>query len=359
MCRGELRSPGGFFWRGKRIFVTGHTGFKGSWLCELLLALGANVAGYALKPPTEPSLYDICSLDSKVDTHIGDIRDGGRLRNVFDVARPEIVFHMAAQPLVLDSYANPHYTYETNVMGTVNILECLRRSDTVRSFVNITTDKVYLNRESGESYIESDELNGYDPYSNSKSCSELVTSCYINSFLRGSGVAVSTARSGNVIGGGDFSANRLIPDCAKAAAKGEAIGIRNPASVRPFQFVLDTLGAYLLIAQQQYTDPRQAGAYNIAPDTATTSGELAAMFCEAWGGGAIWEQTSVEQPHEAKQLSLNCEKIKSALGWRPRYDIGKAVEMSAEWYRMFYSGGGEDASAVMARQIGGYIRNER
>jgi CDP-glucose 4,6-dehydratase len=353
MRRGELRSPGEVqFWRGKRVFVTGHTGFKGSWMCELLLALGANVSGYALKPPTEPSLYDICMLDSKVDSHIGDIRDGGRLRNVFDSARPEIVFHMAAQPLVLDSYANPHYTYETNVMGTVNILECLRRSGTVRSFVNITTDKVYLNREIGESYNERDELNGYDPYSNSKSCSELVTSCYINSFLHGSGAAVSTARSGNVIGGGDFSANRLIPDCAKAAARGETIGIRNPASVRPFQFVLDTLGAYLLIAQRQYTDPELASAYNIAPDTATTSGELATMFCEAWSDGAKCEQTSIEQPHEAKSLSLSCDKIKSTLGWRPRYDIGQAVALSVEWYKAFY--GGESANAVMKRQIQEY-----
>jgi CDP-glucose 4,6-dehydratase len=341
------------FWRGKRVFVTGHTGFKGSWLCGLLLALGAKAAGYALAPNTAPNLWALCGLDGKMESRLGDIRDMDKLRRAFDGAKPEIVFHLAAQPLVLDSYADPRYTYETNVMGTVNLLECIRQAGSVKSFVNITTDKVYLNRESGEDYREDGRLNGYDPYSNSKSCAELVTSSYVNAFLREKQIAVATARSGNVIGGGDFAANRIIPDCAKAAAKGEAIGIRNPASVRPYQFVLDTLGAYLLIAERQYADPALAGAYNIGPDAAASNGELAAMFCAAWGGGATWEYTNAAQPHEAGLLSLNCAKIKTALGWRPRYGIGQAVALAAEWYREFYRAGG--ANAVMRRQIEEFI----
>jgi CDP-glucose 4,6-dehydratase len=343
------------FWRNRRVFITGHTGFKGSWLCELLLALGANVTGYALPPDTEPNLYSICGLDNKVKSFIGDIRSMDTLKAAIDQAKPEIVFHLAAQPLVLDSYQDPRYTYETNVMGTVNILECVRNSGHVKSFVNITTDKVYLNRENGGAYREDDYLNGYDPYSNSKSCSELVASSYTNSFLRERGIAVSTARSGNVIGGGDFAANRIIPDCAKAAAEGRAIGIRNPASVRPYQFVLDTLAAYLLIAERQYAEPGLAGAYNIAPDTAANNGELATMFCAAWGNGARWEHISVERHHEAKLLSLNCDKIKSALGWKPGYAIAEAVALSAEWYREFYNG--RDANACMARQIRRCIAN--
>jgi CDP-glucose 4,6-dehydratase len=322
-------------------------------MCQALLALGSEVAGYALKPPTEPNLYNICRPD--VNTVVGDIRDLEKLSAAMKEAAPEIVIHMAAQALVLDGYAAPRHTYETNVMGTVNILECLRNCDTARSFVNVTTDKVYRNRERGERYCERDELNGYDPYSNSKSCSELVTSCYVNSFLLERGLAVSTARSGNVIGGGDFSANRLMPDCARAAARGEAIGIRNPASVRPFQYVLDTICAYLIIAERQYCDMQLAGAYNIAPERPATSGELAEMFCAAWGDGARWRQTDIEQPHEAGVLSLNCGKIRSALGWSPRYDIGQAVALTAEWYKVFFGGG--DANAVMSRQISVYFSN--
>jgi CDP-glucose 4,6-dehydratase len=341
------------FWRGRRVFITGHTGFKGSWMCELLLTLGAKTVGYALAPNTAPNLWDLCGLDAKMESRIGDVRDMDKLRSAFEAARPEIVFHLAAQPLVLDSYAEPRYTYETNVMGTVNLLECIRNADSVKSFVNITTDKVYLNRESGEDYREDDYLNGYDPYSNSKSCSELVTSSYVNAFLREKQIAVSTARSGNVIGGGDFAANRLIPDCAKAAAKGEVIGIRNPDSVRPYQFILDTLGAYLLIAETQYDRPALSGAYNIGPDAAASNGELAVMFCDAWGAGARWEHTIGERQHEANLLSLNCDKIKTAIGWRPRYGIAEAVRLTAEWYRAFYNSG--DTDAVMKRQIEGYV----
>jgi CDP-glucose 4,6-dehydratase len=297
-----------------------------------------------------------------MESHIGDIRDIEKLRGVFDKfdkTKPEIVFHLAAQPLVLDSYQKPRYTYETNVMGTVNILECIRNADCVKSFVNITTDKVYLNRESGGDYREDDYLNGHDPYSNSKSCSELVTSSYANAFLRDRHIAVSTARSGNVIGGGDFAANRIIPDCAKAAAVGESIGIRNPISARPYQFVLNALAAYLLIAEKQYCDPSLAGAYNIGPDSTANNGEIAAMFCDAWGNSATWEPERAKQPYETKLLSLNCDKIKTALGWRPLYGIAKAVRLSAEWYKAFYNGGNtnavSDANAVVMRQIGEYI----
>jgi CDP-glucose 4,6-dehydratase len=340
------------FWYGKRVFITGHTGFKGSWLCELLLARGASITGYALAPNTEPNLWSVCGLETKLESHIGDVRDIDKLQSVFSAAQPEMVFHLAAQPLVFDGYNEPRYTYETNVMGTVNLLECIRNANCVRSFVNVTTDKVYLNRESGEDYREGDYLNGYDPYSNSKSCSELVTSSYVNAFLREKQIAVSTARSGNIIGGGDFADNRIIPDCAKAATAGIPIGIRNPESSRPYLFVLDTLCAYLLIAEKQYTDTKLSGAYNIGPDSAVSNGRLAGILCDAWGCGARWERISVEQPHEAKQLGLNCEKIKSLLNWKPRYDIAEAVKLTAEWYKLFYSGG--DANSVMKRQIEGY-----
>lgn len=340
------------------MFITGHTGFKGSWLCELLLTFGAKIAGYALAPNTAPNLWDLCGLDAKMESHIGDIRDIDKLQNAFDATKPEIVFHLAAQPLVLDSYQRPRYTYETNVMGTVNILECIRNADCVKSFVNITTDKVYLDRENGEDYREGDYLNGCDPYSNSKSCSEMVTSSYVNSFCHAKHIAVSTARSGNVIGGGDFAANRIIPDCAKAAAAKKLINIRNPVSARPYQFVLDTLTAYLLIAEKQYSDLSLAGAYNIGPDSAANNGELAAIFCNAWGDGAAWEHARAEQPYEARLLSLNCGKIKTALGWRPRYGIAEAVRLSAQWYRAFYdsvdTNAVSDAIAVMIRQIEEY-----
>ena len=251
------------FYRGKRVFVTGHTGFKGSWLCRILINAGAEVTGYSLVPSTNPNLFSLADLDTHMNSVIGDIRDKERLLAVFEQAQPEIVLHLAAQPIVRDSYRDPAYTYETNVMGTVNVLECVRQSSTAKSFLNITTDKVYHNNEWIWGYRENEPLDGFDPYSNSKSCSELVTHSYKNSFFADGRVAISTARAGNVIGGGDFANDRIIPDCVRAIESGSSISVRNPYSTRPYQHVLEPLFAYLMIAQKQYEEGQYAGWYNV------------------------------------------------------------------------------------------------
>jgi len=342
------------FWCGKQIFLTGHTGFKGTWLCKIFEILGANVTGYALSPPDKANIYELCK--PQINSIIGDIRDFDALFTAFRAVNPEIVIHMAAQPLVLDSYCEPRYTYDVNVMGTVNILECLRLNDSVKSMLNVTTDKVYLNQERVEGYNENEQLNGYDPYANSKSCSDLVTSSYYNAFLTQKRVAVSTARSGNVIGGGDFAANRLIPDCARTVAKSEIIKIRNPNSVRPYLHVLDSLFGYLNILESQYNDPSLSGAYNIGPAESgcTTNRNLVNLFCKAWGSGADWEHIPVDTPHESTLLSLNCSKIMHKLGWSPRWDVECAVRETALWYKSYYTGG--DFNSVMAKQIGGFVK---
>ena len=275
------------FYRGKRVFVTGHTGFKGSWLCKILTMAGAVVTGYSLPAPTEPSLFDISGVAKDMTSVIGDVRDFAALKAAFDTAQPEIVLHLAAQPIVRESYKNPAYTYEANVMGTVNILECVRQCTCVRSFLNVTTDKVYHNNEWVWGYREDEPLDGFDPYSNSKSCSELVTHSYVNSFFVNSGVAVSTARAGNVIGGGDFAADRIVPDCVRAVQAGTPIGVRNPHSTRPYQHVLEPLFAYLMIAQRQYENRQLAGWYNVGPDECdcVTTGELVELFKKKWGAG--------------------------------------------------------------------------
>ena len=254
------------FYRDKRVLVTGHTGFKGAWLCRILALAGARVTGYSLEPPTDPSLFEIAGLEDRMDSVIGDIRNLKGLRDVFERVRPEVVFHLAAQPIVRDSYKDPVYTYETNVMGTVNVMECVRLTDSVRSFLNVTTDKVYENREWEYGYRECDPLDGYDPYSNSKSCSELVTHSYQKSFFSDGRCAVSTSRAGNVIGGGDFANDRIIPDCIRAAATGKDIIVRNPHSTRPYQLVLEPLAVYLTIAMRQHEDGRYQGYYNVGPD---------------------------------------------------------------------------------------------
>ncbi len=339
------------FYKDKKIFLTGHTGFKGSWLSKLLVMAGAEVTGYALAPEGDENLFDISGVSADMHSVIGDVRDEGSLMKAFTEAGPDIVIHMAAQPLVRDSYQRPRYTYETNVMGTVNILECVRKSDTVRSFLNVTTDKVYENLETQRGYVESDKLDGYDPYSNSKSCSELVTHSYKKSFLDEKGIAVSTARAGNVIGGGDFSKDRIIPDCVRAAVKGETIILRNPEAVRPFQLVLDPLYAYLMIIEAQYSDPSKAGYYNVGPDDSdcVPVSTLAELFCREWGAGAHWEVHGDGGPHEAGLLRLDCSRIKKELGWRPRYDIAQAVAAAVEWSKAYYAGA--DAAAVMEKQI--------
>ena len=328
------------FWKDKKVFVTGHTGFKGSWLCTMLKMAGAEVTGYALAPDTAPNLFTLAEVSDGMTSVIGDIRDDASLRAAFDRAQPEIVIHMAAQPLVRTSYEKPAYTYETNVMGTVNILECVRNSGSVKSFLNVTTDKVYENLETDRGYEEDDKLDGYDPYSNSKSCSELVTHSYKKSFLDARGIAVSTARAGNVIGGGDFSENRIIPDCVKAAMAGDEIILRNPDAVRPFQLVTEPLLAYLMILQKTYEHPELAGYYNVGPETADciTVGELADCFCREWGDGAQWHAQPDNGPHEAGLLKLNCNRIKEKLGWVPRVAIREAVASTVRWSKAYMAG---------------------
>lgn len=344
------------FYKGKRVFVTGHTGFKGSWLCGILSLAGATVGGYSLEPPTDPSLYKLAQIDSRISSAIGDICDYGKLKAAFDALKPEIVLHLAAQPIVRQSYKDPARTYETNVMGTVNILDCVRNSNCARSFLNVTTDKVYLNREWEWGYRENDKLDGFDPYSNSKSCSELVTHSYKNSFFSDGSTSISTARAGNVIGGGDFAADRIIPDCVRAAGSGNKIKVRSPHSVRPYQHVLEPLFAYLLIAAKQYEDTAFSGWYNVGPDDSScvTTGELVDLFCGIWGGEAAWENISEPNaPHEANFLKLDCSKIKSTFGWKPHWNIAEAVEKTVEWSKIYLQGG--DVWAVMYKQIEEYL----
>ena len=339
------------FYRDKRVLVTGHTGFKGAWLCRMLGLAGAQVTGYALNPPTDPSLFEIAGLEDCMDSVIGDIRDLKHLREVFERVRPEVVFHLAAQPIVRDSYKDPVYTYETNVMGTVNVLECVRLTKSVRSFLNVTTDKVYENREWEYGYRECDPLDGYDPYSNSKSCSELATHSYQKSFLGDGRCAVSTSRAGNVIGGGDFANDRIIPDCVRAAASGKDIIVRNPHSTRPYQLVLEPLAVYLTIAMRQYEDRKFQGYYNVGPDDrdCVTTGNLVDIFCRAWGNGMTWADRYDGGPHEANFLKLDCSKIKHVFGWRPRYGVEEAVAKTVEWSKAYLDG--QEMLQVMDRQI--------
>lgn len=326
------------FFEGKTIYITGHTGFKGSWLCEILTKWNAKVYGFSLEPPTNPNLYSLLELDSKINSTIGDIRDLNKLKNSFNKIQPEIVIHMAAQPLVRESYKNPHYTYETNVMGTVNICECVRNSKSVKSFLNVTTDKVYENKEKQEGYKEDEKLDGYDPYSNSKSCSEIITHSYNNSFFKKLNIPTSTARAGNVIGGGDFAVDRIIPDCVRSALKNENIIIRNPYSIRPYQHVLEPLNVYLTIVQKQYEDISYADYYNVGPDDddCITTGNLADLFCEKWGEGIKWiNKNENDAPHESNFLKLDSTKIKKTFNWKPKWKIEKAVEKTIEWTKVY------------------------
>lgn len=344
------------FYKGKRVLVTGHTGFKGSWLCMLLNLLGADVTGYSLNPPTSPSLFELAGIDKICHSVIGDIRDVEHLRRTFDEARPEIVLHLAAQPIVRDSYKQPRYTYETNVMGTVNMMECLRECDTVRSFLNVTTDKVYLNREWPWGYREDEMLDGFDPYSNSKSCSELVTHSYKSSFFADGKVAISTARAGNVIGGGDFANDRIVPDCVRAAVAHKEIIVRNPHSTRPYQHVLEPLFAYLMICAKQWEDEGCAGWYNVGPDDQDcfTTGALVDLFVKHWGERLSWSTPAAASgPHEANFLKLDCSKIKSKFGWSPRWNLDTAIAMVVEWSKCWQENG--DVSAVMNKQINDYL----
>lgn len=317
------------FFKDKKVLITGHTGFKGSWLSQILVLAGAQVIGYSLEPPTVPSLFNEARIADRITHVIGDIRDRKKLMEIFTQYQPEIVFHLAAQPIVRESYKDPVGTYETNVMGTVNICEAVRQTPSVKSFLNVTTDKVYKNNEWCWGYREDEPLDGYDPYSNSKSCSELVTHSYINSFYKDMDIAVSTARAGNVIGGGDYAPDRIIPDCVRAAEKSKDIVVRNPYSTRPYQHVLEPLNVYLTIAKEQYLNPSKAGFYNVGPDESdcVTTGDIVDKFCNAWGDGIKWVNKYDGGPHEANFLKLDCSLVKQTFGWKPVWNIDKAIEM--------------------------------
>lgn len=342
------------FWKNKKVLVTGHTGFKGTWLCEMLIMLGADVYGYALECTESLSAFNILNTESRMHSYIGDVRNYDMFYNTILEIQPEIIFHLAAQPIVKKSYRNPVYTYETNVMGTVNLMECIRKTECIKSVVNVTTDKVYDNKEWCWGYRETDTLDGFDPYSNSKSCSELVTHSYIRSFFNNQSTAVSTARAGNVIGGGDFAADRIIPDCVRSAINNEVIDIRNPYSVRPYQHVVEPLSAYIMIAEKQYIDRKYSGCYNIGPDikNCVTTGTVADIFCAEWGN-ASWENVSEKNAfHEANFLKLDCSKINSVFGWKPVLDINKAVNNTVEWYKGYFEG--KNVRKITVTQINKY-----
>ena len=345
------------FYRGKHVLITGHTGFKGSWMTRILVEAGAEVTGYSLKAPTTKNLFSMADVERKIASVYGDVRDYEHLSHVFEQKQPEIVFHLAAQPIVRDSYDKPVYTYETNVMGTVHVCECIRKCPSVKSFLNVTTDKVYENKEWEWGYRENDVLDGYDPYSNSKSCSELVTHCYVNSFFQNRNLSVSTARAGNVIGGGDFASDRIIPDCVRAVENSKTMFIRNPDSTRPYQHVLEPVIAYLMIAEKQYEDKSYQGYYNIGPEdvSCVTTEQLVRLFSEFWGSGFDYEIKREGGPHEAAFLKLDSSKIKKTFGWSPCWDIRRAVEATVEWTKVYREQG--NIPAIMNKQIQSYFED--
>jgi CDP-glucose 4,6-dehydratase len=348
------------FWKDKKVLITGHTGFKGSWLSLWLHSLGAKVTGYSLDPPTHPSLFEICHIKEIVKTIIADIRDVKLLEKEMSAASPEFIIHMAAQSLVLYSYQNPAETYSINVMGTVNLFEAVKNCKTVKAVINVTTDKCYENREWVWGYRENEPLGGYDPYSSSKACSELVTSAYRNSFFNPRdypvhGVGVASARAGNVIGGGDWAADRVIPDCIRAILKGEHIIIRNPHSVRPWQYVLDPLRGYLMLAQKLYIDgSRFSQGWNFGPDDSDAKPVewLVNKICAKWGENVSYRIDRGERPHEAHYLKLDSSKAKAELGWHLRWGLEKAVESIIEWTRAYKEK--KDMREICLRQIEEY-----
>ena len=325
---------------GRRVFVTGHTGFKGSWLTSWLLTLGADVTGYALEPPTEPSLFDALGLQDQVRHIVADVRDAARMERELVVARPDVVFHLAAQPIVRESYLRPRETFEVNVMGTVNLLEAVRACDSVQAVEVITSDKCYRNRDDGRRFDEDDVLGGHDPYSASKACEDLVGAAYGASFLRERGVAVVTARAGNVIGGGDWAADRLVPDCVRALGAGLPVEVRNPAAVRPWQHVLEPLAGYLMLGERALDAPASVdGPWNFGPgrdDAGLAVSWVVERFIEEWGEGA-WRPASDsgKAPREAHYLDVDSAKAVRELGWEPEWGSKEAVRRTAAWYRRF------------------------
>ncbi|STR25521.1 CDP-glucose 4,6-dehydratase [Janthinobacterium lividum] len=348
------------FWQGKRVFLTGHTGFKGGWLSLWLQQLGADVTGYALEAPTTPSLFEVANVAHGMQSVIGDVRDGDAVKRAMAVARPDIVIHMAAQPLVRYSYVNPVETYSTNVMGVVNLLEAVRATPGVCAVVNVTSDKCYENREWPWGYRENEAMGGYDPYSNSKGCAELVTAGYRSSFFHTDkyaehGVALGSGRAGNVIGGGDWALDRLIPDMLRAIGAGESVMIRNPHAIRPWQHVLEPLSGYLTLAEKLYTEgPVHAEGWNFGPhDTDAKPVEwIIERMTQEWGAGASWSLDGQDHPHEATYLKLDCSKARGQLGWHPRWDIGQTIAKIVEWHKACDQGA--DMRAMTLAQIATY-----
>ena len=348
------------FWQGRRVFLTGHTGFKGGWLSLWLQQLGAEVTGYALEAPTTPSLFEVAGVARGMVSIIGDVRDGEALKRAMAQARPEVVIHMAAQPLVRYSYVNPVETYATNVMGVVNLLEAVRASPGVRSVVNVTSDKCYENREWPWGYRENEAMGGYDPYSNSKGCAELVTAGYRSSFFNAEkyaehGIALGSGRAGNVIGGGDWAMDRLIPDMLRAIGAGQPVMIRNPHSIRPWQHVLEPLSGYLTLAEKLYTEgPVHAEGWNFGPHDidAKPVEWIIERMTQEWGAGASWQLDGQNHPHEATYLKLDCSKARGQLGWHPRWDIGQTIAKIVEWHKACDQGA--DMRAMTLAQITTY-----
>jgi CDP-glucose 4,6-dehydratase len=343
------------FWFRKRVLVTGHTGFKGSWLCLWLQSLGAQVTGYSLPPPTEPSLYELAHIQRGMNAIAGDVLDLAHLRRVMREGQPEIIFHLAAQSLVRRSYLDPVATYATNVMGTVHVLESIRPVASVRAVLVVTSDKCYENREDLRAYCETDRLGGTDPYSNSKACAELVTAAFRKSFFMtpgGAKTGIASARAGNVIGGGDWAADRLIPDVMRATFAGEEISIRNLQSVRPWQHVLDPLSGYLALAEKLYHDPEHfSESWNFGPDDSETSSVLnvLGLLKELWGPGISWRLDDRVHPHEARLLNLDSGKAKTRLGWEPRWNLNSALKATVQWYKAYQSK--QDLRAFTEEQI--------
>ena len=344
------------FWRGKRVLLTGHTGFKGGWLSLWLQSLGAEVHGLALAPPTSPNLFTVARVAEGMASHtIGDIRDYGTVRAAMEASQPEVVIHMAAQPLVRLSYSEPVATYATNVMGTVHVLEAARHAGSVRAIVNVTTDKCYENKEWVWGYREYEPMGGYDPYSNSKGCSELVTSAYRRSFFQQSGIALGSGRAGNVIGGGDWAADRLIPDILRAFEHGQPVSIRNPHSTRPWQHVLEPLSGYLILAEHLYTEGQTfAEGWNFGPrdEDARPVQWIVEQLVNNWGQGATWQQDGGAHPHEAHYLKLDISKAKARLNWQPRWALQQALQASVDWHQQWLAEA--DMKAFTIEQIGQY-----
>jgi len=343
------------FWRGRKVFLTGHTGFKGGWLSLWLQSLGADLTGFSLDPPTKPSLFEVANVERGMISIIGDVRDGAALAAAMQHAQPEIVIHMAAQPLVRRSYTDPVETYSTNVMGTVYLLEAVRKTPTVKAVVNVTSDKCYENKEWVWPYREDEPMGGHDPYSNSKGCAELVTAAYRNSFIQGSGVALASARAGNVIGGGDWASDRLVPDILRSFAQNQPVNIRNPNAIRPWQHVLEPLGGYLTLAERLFTQGEDfAQGWNFGPqaDDAKPVQWIVEHMAKLWGEGARWQKDGSTQPHEANYLKLDISKAQALLGWRPTLSLMEALQLTVDWAR--HHAKGEDMKSITQHQIQQY-----